>query len=192
MGQGIHTGGSGQALRHAGHHIRVDDCDNRNIVSVYTYKFTFFLNIGDNVVDGNLCCGTCGGRNCDDRYARFLGRSYALKASYILKLRVVDDDADGFCGIHGRTAADGDEIVSAGCLKCCNAGLYILDGRVWFDIGVNLISKTSLIQDIGHLLGYAKFDQIRVGTYESFCEASDFYFICNLFDSACAMIRSFI
>ncbi len=88
VSQSVHTGGSGQALRHGGHHIRVNDCDDRDIVGSTHTNLRFLLYVGDNVVDGNLCSGTCCSRNGDDRYARFLGRCDALKASDILKLRV--------------------------------------------------------------------------------------------------------
>ena len=59
------------------------------------------------------------------------------------KFRVGDDDADGLGGIHRGTAADCDDVVSAGSLERYNAVLYVFDGRVCFDIGVDFISKTS-------------------------------------------------
>ena len=51
-------------------------------------------------------------------------------------------DADGLGGIHRGTAADCDDVVSAGSLERYNAVLYVFDGRVCFDIGVDFISKT--------------------------------------------------
>ena len=81
---------------------------------VNAYKFTLSFDIGDNIVDRNLGSSTGCCRNGDDRNTRFFRRCNTLKTSYILKLRVCDDDADRFGGIHGGAAADGDQVVSAG------------------------------------------------------------------------------
>ena len=146
-------------------------------MGVNAYEFPFSLHICDNIVDRNLCCGTCCGRYSDDRYAGFPGRSYAFQASYILKLRVCDNDTDGFGGIHGRTAADGNEIISAEIFECLNAVLYILDGRVGFDIGIQLIFQSVFLQDIRNLACYMKFYQIWIRANESFFKAVSLCFI---------------
>lgn len=70
--QGIHTGRSSKSLWHGRHHLRIYDCDNWHIVWVNTYKFTLLFHIGNDVVDGNFCRSTSGGRNSDDRYTWFL------------------------------------------------------------------------------------------------------------------------
>ena len=192
VSQSVHTGGSGQAFRHGGHHIRVNNCDDRHIVRVNAYEFTFSLYVGDNVVDGNLCSSTGCSRNGDDRYTRIFGRCGALKASDILKLRVCDDDTDGFRGIHRRTAADGDQIVSAGCLESFYAVFYVFDGRVWLDIAVKLIVESVCGQNIGYFGSNVEFNQIRVRAYECFFEAVCLCFICDLGNSACSVIRGCI
>ena len=142
VGQSIHTGRSGQALWHGGHHIGINDCDDRHVVGVNAYEFALALYVGDNVVDGNLCSGAGSGRNGDNRNAGLFGGSNAFEAADVFKFLVGDDDADGLGGIHRGTAADCDDVVSAGSLERCNAVLYVFDGRVCFDIGVDFISKT--------------------------------------------------
>ena len=188
VGQSVHTGGSGQSFRHGGHHLRINNCDDRHVVRVNAYEFTFSLYVGDNVVDGNLCSSTCCGRNSDDRYAGILGRCSALKASDILELRVCDDDTDGFGSIHGRTAADCDQIISAGCLESFYAVFYVFDGRVWFDVAVKLIVQSVLGQDIGYFGSNVEFYQIRVRAYECFFEAVCLCLVCDFSDSACSVI----
>ena len=159
---------------------------------VNAYEFTFSFYVGDNVVDGNLCSSTGCSRNGDDRYTWIFGRCGALKASDILKLRVCDDDTDGFGGIHRRAAADGDQIVSAGCLESFYAVFYVFDGRVWLDIAVKLIVESVCGQNIGYFGSNVEFNQIRVRAYESFLEAVCLCFICDLGNSACSVIRGCI
>lgn len=79
------------------------------------------------------------------------GRSYALKAAHIFKFWIGNDDTDGFGSIHGRAAADCNEVVGTGILECLYTVLDILDGWIWFDIGINLIHKTILVQYICYL-----------------------------------------
>lgn len=64
---------------HGGHHLRVNNCDDRHVMRIYTYEFSLSLNICDNVVDGNLSCSTCCSWNCNNRNARILGRCGSLK-----------------------------------------------------------------------------------------------------------------
>ena len=142
MGQSIHTGGSGQSFWHGGHHFRVNNCDDRHVVWVNTYEFTFSFHIGNNIVDGYFRSSSGCGRYGDDRYARLFGRSHALKASHIFKFRVCDDDADGFGSIHGGTTADSNQIISTGILEGLYAVLYIFDGWIRFDVAVKFIVQT--------------------------------------------------
>ena len=192
MGQCIHSGCRGQALWHGGHHFRVHHCNNRDIVCVYTYKFALFLNIRDYIVDGNLCRGSGCGWNCNNRDTWVLGRCNALQAPHILEFRVGNDHANGLGCIHGRTAADCNDIVCSGCLKCSNAGLYILNGWIGFDVGINLICKTSVLQHFCHLAGHVELNQVRVGTDKCFLESPCLCLIGNLRDCACAMIGCLI
>ena len=129
---------------------------------IYTNEFTFLFHVSDNVVNGNFCCCSCCSWNCDDRDRWLLGRCYTFQASYIFKFRIGNDDTDRFCCIHRRTAADSDQIISTGFLKCCYTSLYILNSWVWFDIRVDLICKTCIIQYICNFLCYAKFDQVWI------------------------------
>ena len=71
MGQGIHTCRSGKSLRHGGHHIRVNDRNDRHVMRVNAYKFTLSLDIGDNIVDRNFSSSTGCCWNGDDRNTRF-------------------------------------------------------------------------------------------------------------------------
>ena len=190
--QGIHTGRSSKSLWHGRHHLRIYDCDNWHIVWVNTYKFTLLFHIGNDVVDGNFCRSTSSGRNSDDRYTWFFGRSYALKAAHIFKFRIGNDDTDGFGSIHGRATADCNEVVGTGILECLYTVLDILDGWIWFDIGINLIHKTILVQYICYLFCYTKLDQVRIRADKSFLESVCFCLGCNLLNCTCTVIRCFI
>ena len=70
--------------------------------------------------------------------------------------------------------------------------LYIFDGGVSLDVGINFVVDGCVLQDLGHLAGDAETDQIRIGADKGFPEASGFGFGSNLADGACAMIRGFI
>ena len=192
MGQCIHTGGSSQTLRHRRHHLGIYHSDNRHIMRIYAYELTLALYISDNVVDGNLCCGTCCGGHCDDGYAGLLGRCYAFQAAYIFEFRVGNDDADGFGGIHGGTAADGDDIICAGCFESSHTIFHIVNGGVRLNIGINFISKTFLVQQIGYLSGHTELDQIRIGTYECFPESMSLCFSYDFCDCSCTVIRCLV
>ena len=150
MCQGIHTGRSSQSFRHGGHHFRIDHCDDRHIVRVYADKLTFTLYIGDNIVDRNFCCCSGCGWYRNDRYTWVFGRCSSFQTSDIFKFRIGNDDTDCFCSIHGRTAADGDDIICFGIFKCLNTMFYIVDGRVRLDIRIELVCKSGFFQQICH------------------------------------------
>ena len=192
MCQGIHTCGSCKSLWHRGHHIRVNNCDNRHVMWVNTNEFSLSFNICDNVVDCNLssCSGCCW--NCDDRNTRFCCRCNTFKASYIFKFRVCDDDTDCFGSIHRRTTTDCNDVICISFLECFYSVLYIFDCWVCFDIRINFVSKSIFIKNICYFLCNSEFDQIRVRTYKSFLKCSCFCFCSDLFDCACSMIRCFI
>ena len=161
-------------------------------MGVNAYHLAVLLNIGDNVVDGNFRSGAGGGRNCNYRNCRLLCGSNTLQASNISELRIVDDDSDRLGGIHGGTAADCDEVVSAALLESSNAGLNVFDGGVRLDIIINLVSQTVLLKHIEDLLGHTELDEVGIGTYESFLECAVLCFDSDVGDSACAMIGGFV
>ena len=183
VGQSIHTGRSGQSLGHRRHHLGIYHSDNRHIMRIYAYELTLALYISDNVVDGNLCCGTCCGGHCDDGYAGLLGRCYAFQATYIFEFRVGNDDTDGFGGIHGGAAADGDDIVCAGCLESSHTVFHIVNGGVSLNIGINFISKTFLVKQSGYFSGHTELDQVGIGTYECLLKSMS---LCFIYDSSIA------
>ena len=134
MCQCIHTGRCSQSFWHGRHHFRIDNRNDRHIMRIYAYKFTFSLYVCDNVIDRNLRRCTCCRRNCDDRYTRVLCRCHTFETSHILKFRICDNNADRFGSIHRRTASNCDQIICAGIFKRLNTMLYIFDGRIWFNI----------------------------------------------------------
>ena len=192
MGQCIHTGGSSQTLRHRRHHLGIYHSDNRHIMRIYAYELTLALYISDNVVDGNLCCGTCCGGHCDDGYAGLLGRCYAFQAAYIFEFRVGNDDTDGFGGIHGRTTTDGDDIICTGCLESSHTVFHIVNSRISLNIGINFISKTFLVKQSGYFSGHTELDQVGIGTYECLLKSMSLCFIYDFFDCSGTMIRGLV
>ena len=192
MSQSIHTGSSSQTFWHGGHHVRVNDSNNRHIMWVNTDKFSLSFHIGDNVVDGYFSCGTCCGRNSDNWNTWFFGWSNTFQASDILKFRICNDDADCFCCVHRRTAANRYDIISAGSFECSNTVLYIFNSWICFDVRIDLVCKALAVQNISYFFGNAEFNQVRVRADESFLKCSCFYFCCNFFHCACSMIGSFV
>ena len=79
VGQGVHAGSGGQTLGHAGHHIGVNDCDLGDVVGVNADELALLLDIGDNIVDGDLGSGTGGGGHGDGKDRVLLGGGYALE-----------------------------------------------------------------------------------------------------------------
>ena len=192
MSQGIHTGRCRQSLRHGSHHFRVYNCDDRHIMRIYTDKLTLALYISNNIVDRNLCCCTCCGRNCYDRDAGLLCRCYALKAAYIFKLRIGNDDTDRLGSIHGGASADCNNIVCSGRLKGCHTVLYIINSRIGLDIGIDLISQSFFFQKLCYLCCHTKFDQVRIRTYKCLLKSMCLCLVCDLCDCPCSMIRGLI
>ena len=146
VGQSIHAGGGGQALGHGGHHIGIDHGDLGDIVGIHADELALLLHIGDDVVDGDLSSSAGGGGNSDGEHSVLLGGSNAFQRADIRKLGVIDDDADGLCGIHGGAAADGHDAVSLGGLESGHAVLHVGDGGVWLDLAVNSVGKVCSIQ----------------------------------------------
>ena len=192
VGQSIHSGGGSEALRHGGHHIRVDDSDIRDVVCIHTDKFPLLLNIGYDIVDGGLCTGAAGCRYSDGKYRAMLRRSNTLEGTDVCKLRVIDDNADALAGIHGGAAADGDHAVGTAVLKSLNAVLNILNGRVRLDVIIQEEIDTVLLQKIRYLAGYTKLHKIRIGCNEDLLVISCLDQSGNLLDCAMSMIRNSI
>ena len=189
MSQGIHTCRSSQSLRHRRHHFRIYNCDDRHVMRVNTYKFTFLFYICNNVVNCYFCCCTCCCRNCNDRHTRFLCRCCTFQTSYIFKFRICDDDTDCFRGVHRRTTTNCDNIICSGFLERFYTMLYILDRWICFDIRINFIFQTFFFKDICYFACHIEFDQIRVRTYKSFFECMCFCFICDLSNCSCSVVR---
>ena len=158
MGQGVHAGGGGEALRHGIHHLGVDDGDDGHVVRVHADELAAALQVGDDVVYRDLGGGAGGRRDGDYRHAGALGVRDALKTAHVRELGVVDDDADGLGGIHGAAAADGDYAVRARGLKSGDAGLDVLNGGVFLDIGEDLVGDALGIQQVRHLGDDAVFE----------------------------------
>ena len=172
VGQSVHTGGGGQALGHGGHHIGIDHSDLGDIVGVHADELALLLHIGDDVVDGDLSRSTGGGGHGNGEHSVLLGGSHAFQRAHIRELGVVDDDADGLCGIHGGTAADGHDAVCLSSLEGCHAVLHIGDGGVGLDLAVNSVGEVCSIQQVGDFLGHAKLDQIGVRADKSLLVAA--------------------
>ena len=166
--QGIHTGGSSQALGHSGHHFGINDGNVRNIIDIDADELTLPLHIGNNIVDGSFRSGTGGSRNGDGVDSTVLGRSNAFQRTDVSKLRVINNDTDGLTGIHGRTTAHGDHIVCSGSLVSGNTGLNILNSGIRLNIGIKLICHAGSIQNIRNLLGNTELQQIRIGCNKCF------------------------
>ena len=192
VGQGVHTGGGRQALRHGGHHIRVHDRDHGDVVRVHAYEFTVFLHVGDDVVDGDFRGRAGGRRNSDDRHRRILGFHRAFQTAHVLVLRIADDDADGLGRVHRGTAADGHDAVGARRAEGLDTGLYVFNGGVRFDLGIQCVREVALFQQIGDLLGHTEADKVRVGADEGVAEAPVLQFGQDVFDRALAVIGCFI
>ena len=58
------------------------------------------LHVGDNVVDGDLRGGACGGGHGDDGHALILGGCNALERTHVGEFGIVDDNAYRLGGIH--------------------------------------------------------------------------------------------
>ena len=188
MGQRIHTGGGSQTLGHGGHHVGVDHSDLGDIVSVHADELALLLHVGDDVVDGDLGSSTGGGGHCNGEHCVLLGGSNAFQRADVRKLGVIDDDADGLCGIHGGAAADGHDAVSLGSLEGSHAVLHVSDGGVRLDLAVNSVGKVCSIQQVGDLFGNAKLDQVGVGADESLLVAAGGQLGNDVLDGAVAVV----
>ena len=192
VGQSIHTGGGSQALGHGGHHIGVDHSDLGDVVGIDADELALLLHIGDDVVDGDFSGSTGGGGDSDGKDGVLLGGSDAFQRAHIGELGVVDDDADGLCGVHGRAAADGHDAVSLCGLEGGHAVLHIGDGGVGLDLAVDGVGEACSVQQVGDLLGDAELDKVGVRADESLLVAAGGQLGNDVLDGAVAMIRNSI
>ena len=188
VGQGVHAGGGGQALGHAAHHVWIDHGDLGDIVGVHADELALLFHVGDDVIDGDLRGGAGGGGHGDGEHGVLLGGGNALQGAHVLKLGIVDDDADGLGGIHAGAAADGDDAVRAALLEVGDAGLHVFNGGIGLDFAVDLVGEAGLLQQVGDLGGHAELDQVRVGAHEGLLIAARGQLRHDVFNSAAAVI----
>src|SRR5699024_6536959 len=152
-------------------------------------ELALFLHVGDDVVDGHLGGGACGGGHSNGEHRVLLGGGDALQRAHIGKLGVIDDDADGLGGVHGRAAADGHDAVGPGSLEGRHAVLDVLDGGVGLDLAVHSVGKARGVQQGGDLAGHAEADQVRVRADESLLVAPRGQLGHDVLDRAVAVVR---
>ena len=172
MGQCIHAGGSGQPLRHAGHHVGIYKSDDRDVMGIYADKLSLFFHVCNDIVDGHFRCRSCRRRNRKNRNGRLLGGGESFQTSHVFKFRVGNDDTDGLGGVHGRSSSDCNQIIRTGFLEGGHTALYVFNRRIRLNIGIHLISQTLFVQKIGDLFCHIEFHQIRIGTDKSFMKAA--------------------
>ena len=188
MRQRVHTGCGGQTFRHRGHHIRIDNSNLGNIVRVNANEFPLLLNIGNNVIDRDLCCGACGRRNGNRKDCMLFRRRNAFERANVRKFRIVDDDTDRFRGIHCAAAADRNDAIRFCLLERCNAGLNVFNRRIRLDVAVNFIRKACLIQQIRHLLRDTELQKTRVGCNKRLLASAGYKRRDDVFNCAVTMI----
>ena len=151
-------------------------------------EFSFLFGVGDHVVDGDLGGSTGSSRNGDRGNRVILCRRNAFQRAHVGKFEIGDDNADRFGSVHGGTAADGDDGISAASLECSHAVLYVLNGRIGLDPGINGVGDLRFIKQIRHFSGYAEFDQIGVGANKNMLKAFCLSDHRDLADSAFAVM----
>ena len=129
-----------------------------------------------------------GGGNRDGENRVLLRWGDALEGADVGKLRVLNDDADCLCGIHGRTAADRDDAVGLGLFESLDAVLDIFDGGIGLDIGVNAVSEACGVKQICNLLCDAELDEGGVRGDESLPIAALGELGHDVFNSSAAMV----
>ena len=192
MGQGVKTGGNLEATRHGVGQIRVDECDDRNVVRVDGHELALVGGVSDHIVDGGFRSGAGGGRHAEDRHGRILGVGNAFQGEHVGEFRVGGDDADALAGVLRRAATQADQEISTGCGELGNAILNAFDRRVRLDIVEDLIRHACFIKHISDLLDGAGFQQHRIGDDECLGEAMRLGNTRNLLDGSAAEIRRLV
>ena len=155
-------------------------------------ELALLLNIGDDVVDGDFGCGTGGSRDGNDGHAGLLGVRYALKGAHVGEFGVVDDDADGLGGVHGGAAADGDQVIRACGFERGDTVGHVLNGGVGLYIGIYLIAESGSVQNVGHVGDDAVTQKGGAAADKSLLQSTGLDLGGQLFDGACAVIRSLV
>ena len=188
VGKRVHAGGGGEALGHGVHHVRIDDGDLGDVVHVHADELALALHVGDDVIDRDLGGGAGGGGHGDREHGVVLRRRDALEGADVRELGVVDDDADGFRGIHDRAAAHGDDAVGVKRLEGLHACLHVLDRRVRLHFGEEGVRNALFIQNVRDLPDLAGLHDVTAGGDERALVAAGFELIADLGNGAGAMI----
>ena len=192
MGQGVESGSNLEATRHGIGQIRVDECDDRNVVRVDGHELALVGGVSDHIVDGGFRSGAGGGRHAEDRHGRILGVGNAFQGEHVGEFRVGGDDADALAGVLRGAAAQADQEVGTGCGELGDTVLNAFDRWVRLDVVENLIRHACLIEHIGDLLDGAGFQQHRIGDDECLGEAMRLGNTRNLLDGSAAEIRRLV
>ena len=155
-------------------------------------EFTVFFRVSNDVVDGYFGCRAAGRRNGNDGQTFVFRRRCPFEAAYVGKFRIGEDDGNGLGCIHGSTAADGYDDISFSLLAEFDAFLYILDGRVRFDMIVNGIGNAGPIEQVCDFRRYFKFHEVLVGDDDDMLAAAVFDFCYDFVNGTFAKIRCFI
>ena len=110
---------------------------------VYADHFSVFFGVGYNVVYGNFRRGSRSRGYGDYGYAFILSRRNAFERTDVCEFGVVYDNADCFGRIDGRAAAYG--AVRAALFEGFHARLYVLYGRVGFDIRIYFVRDCGFV-----------------------------------------------
>ena len=141
----VHAGRGCKPFGHRTHHIGVYYGDDGYIVHVYADHFSVFFGVGYNVVYGNFRRGSRSRGYGDYGYAFILSRRNAFERTDVCEFGVVYDNADCFGRIDGRAAAYGDYAVRAAFFEGFHARLYVLYGRVGFDIRIYFVRDCGFV-----------------------------------------------
>ena len=174
------------------HHIRVNDRDLRNIIHIHADELAFALHISDDIVDGDLGGRAGGSGNCNGKDGMVLRRRHAFQGTDVSKLRILDDDADRFCGIHHRSSAHCDNAVCVKCLERLHTSLDVFYGGIGFHIRKERICDPLLIQHVGDLLDLSGFHHVAAGSDERPLVSSCGQLIADFGDRAGSMIGNCI
>ena len=188
VGQRVHTGGGGQAFGHGVHHVRIDDGDLGDIIHVDTDELALALHVGNDIVDRDLSRGAGGGGHSDREHSMVLRRSNTFQRADVREFGIIDNDADGFRGIHDGAAANGDDAVTVKGLERLDARLHVFDGRVRLHVGEERVGNALRVQNIGNLLDLAGLHDVAAGGDERALEAASFELIANLGNGTGAVI----
>ena len=84
------------------------------------------------------------------------------------------------------------DAVSAACLACSYAALYVFNGGIGLDVAENIVCNICSVQHVGHLLRNTELDQIGVGGNKCLLEAARVDFGNDCGDGTCAVVGGFV